>query len=167
MNKNFTKVLLNLAMISQHLVHSASLCTQEKPIHSYVTDMQELGEESIFLESYVTTSGNGYELTLYRVSRKCNASVPNESTKGPMLLIHGTGSDSSLWMRKNDLERDTIGVQYALEGYDVWYANMRGSGPSRTHTFDGFNPDGESVLDDNYWEFDYNDHAEEDLPAMI
>jgi len=115
----------------------------------------------------VTISGDGYELVLYRISRDCNARVPAESDKGPMLLIHGTGKDASQWMEKSDEVEDSIGMKYALEGYDVWYGNLRGSGPSRAHRRRGRNPDGDGALDDNYWEFDYNNLAEEDLPAMI
>ena len=44
---------------------------------------------------------------------------------------------------------------------------MRGSGPSRTHKLDYYDADGWLHRDGFFWEFDYNDLAEEDLPAMI
>lgn len=93
--------------------------------------------------------------------------MPKAADKGPMLLIHGLGADSSSWMKKTDEERETLGMQYAQEGYDVWYGNMRGSGPSRTHKLDYYDADGWLHRDGFFWEFDYNDLAEEDLPAMI
>lgn len=113
-----------------------------------------------YLESYVTEANDGYELVLYRVSRECNARVPSQSDKGPMLLIHGTTEDASQWMDRPEEGGENIGMKYAMEGYDVWYANMRGSVPSAPPAWLG---DGM----EDYWEFDYNNLAEEDLPAMI
>ena len=167
MNSNFTKSVMALAAIA-HQVHSTPLhCPQERPIHSFITDAQATNNDSTYLESYVTDAGDGYELVLYRISRKCNASVPIPSDKGPMLLIHGTTDDASQWMDKPEDGGDSIGMQYARDGYDVWYANMRGSGPSSPPQIADGEIEGEDAPEDDYWEFDYNHHAEEDLPAMI
>ena len=55
-----------------------------------------------------------------------------------------------------------------MEGYDVWFANLRGSIPSRSHELASYNPDGEFEFQrSNYWFFHYNDLAEQDIPALI
>lgn len=82
-----------------------------------------------------------------------------------MLLVHGTGEDASQWMEVDE-NGESIGMRYAQEGYDVWYANMRGSVPSSPRRKLADDSDDKACAD-NYWEFDYNDLAEKDLPAMI
>ena len=122
---------------------------QERPIHPYVTNAQAAIGDTTDLCSFVVTTDDGYELVLYRISRNpgCNADVPEDISKGPLLFVHGFASDSSTWFTKSDPERDHIGLQYAEEGYDVFYANLRGSAPSRTHSDpDNYDPEGETAL---------------------
>ena len=56
----------------------------------------------------------------------------------------------------------TIGSQLFEEGYDVWFANMRGSRRSREHITE--DPDNKY---DDYWSYDLTDMADYDIKAMI
>ena len=51
MSKNFTIAVMVMASIA-HLAQSATICTQEKPIHPYILDTQESVDETTYLESY-------------------------------------------------------------------------------------------------------------------
>lgn len=84
----------------------------------------------------------GYELVIYRISRECNAVLGTDTPRGPMLFIHGFASDASDWWNVSDPTQDHIGMQYAKDGYDVYYANLRGSAPSRGHGDRRFNSEG-------------------------
>jgi predicted alpha/beta hydrolase len=50
---------------------------------------------------------------------------------------------------------------YALEGYDVWLGNNRGTTHSRRHK--RLDPD----YDQQYWDFSFIELGKYDLPAMI
>ena len=90
-----------------------------------------------------TGAAAGYELTIYRISRDCNADLTGVPTpKGPLLFIHGFASDASDWWKVSDSSKDHIGLQYAKEGFDVYYANLRGSAPSLGHSDPRFDADG-------------------------
>ena len=85
-----------------------------------------------------------------------------------MIFVHGAASDASTWFYRTDPNLDVIGTQYAMEGFDVWYANLRGSIPSRSHELASFDPDGDFEFQRAaYWDFDYNDMAEQDIQAVI
>ena len=86
--------------------------------------------------SYGALTDDGYILRMFRIlgshnKRKRERKYPQE--KGPLLLIHGFSTDSITWMAKSDQEALTIGSQLFEEGYDVWFANMRGTRRSRKH----------------------------------
>ena len=50
-------------------------------------------------------------------------------------------------------------------GYDVWLGNSRGNRYSRQHI--QWNPDGNRMNRNNFWDFSFHDVGTIDLPAMI
>lgn len=115
--------------------------------------------------SYGALTDDGYILRMFRIvgtRNKKKRAANFQQEKGPLLLIHGFSSDSITWMAQSDTEALTIGSQLFEEGYDVWFANMRGSRRSRQHISE--DPDD---CDDDYWEFDLTDMADYDIKAMI
>lgn len=159
---NFRASVVALATLA--LQQAQAYCPQWEPVHSVVTDRQALVGDSTVLESYIMHSGSGYELALYRIGAgDCNPQFPENKSKGPLLFIHGASSDASTWFTKTDDSMDLIGNQYAAEGYDVFFANMRGTIPSRSHDLSNYDPDGFPFQEANFWEFDYNDIAENDI----
>ena len=91
---------------------------------------------------------------------------PNAGTKGPLLLLHDNWTDARSHLYDNSQAGENLVVQLYDEGWDVYLANMRGTKYSRKHTTlnaDGPNANGAA----DYWDFDMNDRATKDVPAMI
>ena len=86
----------------------------------------------------------------------------NHGSKGPILLLHGYTSGAITWFKRSDESLPVIASQLYEEGYDVWLGNSRGSRYSRKHDY--LDPD---LEDEYYWDFDFNDMAENDVPAMV
>ena len=89
----------------------------------------ELGFE---WESYVVTTSDGWELTLFRI-----VGEEVDSGKNPILFMHGGGMDAEYWVRAQrdfDDSRDPIMVQLAKKGYDVWLGSNRGTKYSNVNT---------------------------------
>ncbi|XP_026738945.1 lipase 3-like [Trichoplusia ni] len=105
-------------------------------------------------QHYVTTE-DGYILGLFRIplNEKCTTS------KGTILFMHG------LYLSSDDCLVPGPGKAhcyiYSDQCYDVWAANVRGNFYGRNHTT--LNPDKDSA----FWDFDIDEMATRDLPAII
>ena len=110
-------------------------------------------------KAYEVQTADGYNLSLFRIT---DPSIANAGSKGPLLLIHGLGTDSITWFERSDDTALATPAQLALEGYDVWLANTRGTKYSRTHLSQDAGYD-----NDVYWNFDFNRVAENDIEAMV
>lgn len=111
-------------------------------------------------KAFSGASGQEYELNMFRIVGDANGdtiSAPN----GPILLTHGFASDSITWFGGTAGEL-AFGTKLADAGYDVWYANLRGTRYSRQNQ--AWNADSNAS---SYWNYDLNDYAEEDVPAMV
>ena len=120
---------------------------------------------NFFWKSYKVYSGEAgseYELTMFRIVAKRRRNRPFATPKGPILLIHGAFTDSITWMDRTDETEKNVGSLLAEEGYDVWYANMRGTRYSRENKKWDADADKEE-----FWDYDFSDLAKEDVPAMI
>ena len=74
--------------------------------------------------------------------------------------MHDLGSYGEEWLDSSDNSEALLVEQLFDEGYDVWIANLRGTLPSREHD----TLDSESA---EYWDFNLDAHAYEDLPAFV
>ena len=137
-----TSLVAFAALATQYV--SAQQCVVEMPIDRVVVSRQEAIGDNTIICSFQTTTSDGYELALYRIAaQECgNSFVPKTLDKGPMILVHGASSDSSTWWFRSDPSAELIANQFAADGYDVWFANIRGSLPSRTHELASFDADG-------------------------
>ena len=65
-------------------------------------------------------------------------------------------------MDRTDETEISVGSLLAEAGYDVWYANMRGSRHSSENRAWDADEDKEE-----FWDFDFDAFAKEDIPAMV
>lgn len=82
----------------------------------------------------------------------------SDTSKGPLLLLPDYAHDSLAWLEKCEdtvdrdcSGRDTIGTRLALDGWDVWFANPRGTRNSPTSN----------------WDYEQTRQVANDLPAML
>lgn len=75
--------------------------------------------------------------------------------------MHGFSTDSITWWNRSDTSQVAVGVQLALEGYDVFFTNYRGTRYSRTNASLDANNDAA------YWNFNFEDIAAMDVPAFV
>ena len=114
-------------------------------------------------KSYKTTTRDGWNLVMFRITEsfggggKRGGGAP--PSKGPILLLHGVGSDAYSWTNVVDPSRLNLGAQLAQDGYDVWFANVRGTRFERSHAW--LNPDAQ---DDQFFAFDNGTIGEWDKP---
>ncbi|CAG2165664.1 unnamed protein product [Oppiella nova] len=124
-------------------------------------------------ENHRITTGDGYILTVTRI---INPHVTDRSKLRPILLQHGYQCNANLWIINSmgELTDDgkwvednndgpvgnTLGFVLAVNGYDVWLANMRGNMYSLHHTrYRSYDP--------IFWRFSIDEMIDYDLPAMI
>ena len=124
--------------------------------------------------SHDVVTSDGYELTMFEITGDANGNLPNKAgEKGQLLLQHGYSSDSQTWFDQTDVTRGALPQQLFDVGFSVWFGNTRGATYSQGHTnfvtveeTDGV-PTGPGPGYKNYWNFDLDDIAEKDIPAMV
>jgi len=84
-------------------------------------------------ESFPVTTFSGYELMLFRLTGNATGEAL-AGERGPVLLLHGSYSDSLDWISCTDESAPSIAVQLAQRGHDVWISSGRGRQFSNTHT---------------------------------
>ena len=90
-----------------------------------------------YWKSYDTTTADGYDLTLFRVlgnARRRN--IPNQWSKGVVLLLHGFSKDAYAWTdySRGDTDLPFLPTRLFEEGYDVWLGSVRGTRYSIGHS---------------------------------
>ena len=116
-------------------------------------------------KSFGVTTADLYQLTLFRMVGSHSESTRRSKyprSKGPILFVHGFATDSVTWFNKSDDAKVIAAAQLFQQGYDVWFANMRGSEFSREH----YNLDADEN-DATYWSFDTKKKNEQDMKAII
>ncbi|CAG2176786.1 unnamed protein product [Oppiella nova] len=124
-------------------------------------------------ENHYVTTYDGYILTVTRI---INPYVTDRSELKPIILQHCFQCNANLWLI-NSMGRltddgqwvednndgpvgNTLGFVLAVNGYDVWLANMRGTLYSLNHM--KYN-----IKDPRYWKFSIDEIVDYDLPAII
>lgn len=101
-------------------------------------------------EGHVTTTEDGYILTIHRIRGK-----PGSRS---VFLQHGLLGSSADWVMAG--REKALAYMLADEGYDVWLGNFRGNTYSRAHV-------NLSSSDSKFWDFSWHELGIYDLPAMI
>ncbi|CAG2170441.1 unnamed protein product [Oppiella nova] len=140
----------------------------------YVNTRAQIIESRGFrAENHYITTGDGYILSFTRI---VNPHVTDRSKLRPIILQHGFQANADMWLinsmgrltdkgqwvedNNNGPVGNTLGFVLAVNGYDVWLANMRGNIYSQNHT--------KFKIDDpRFWRFSVDEMIDYDLPAMI
>ncbi|MFO0947507.1 MAG: alpha/beta fold hydrolase [Planctomycetota bacterium] len=131
------------------------------------------------IKDYVVQTADGWKLVLHRYR------VPgqNDPSKFPVILCHGFSYNGNFF----DLSADVTLARYlANQGFDVWVADLRGSGQSHKWALTIPNPSeamlgrladqleareiprqGFVSLDPKFADWDMDDHIEHDVPAIL
>lgn len=110
------------------------------------------------MEEHQVQTADGYILTMHRIPYSTKLNNRLDEKKPIAFLQHGLLCSSADWV----LLGPDNALAYLLsdQGYDVWMGNARGNRYSRKHA--KYSP---SFL--KFWNFDWNEIAIYDLPAMI
>ena len=113
-------------------------------------------------EAHEVKTNDGYLLTMFRIiGDETGASLPDQGSKGPLLIQHGFMTDSISWFDISDSTRPALPVRLFQEGFDVWLGNNRGTMNSRRHVDLDADEDAWS-----YWDFSHHEFAAFDVPQM-
>lgn len=112
-------------------------------------------------KAYPVTTATGYNLTLFRIIGD-EAQVAYAGAKGPILLLEGLYSDAQDWITCAEEENDSIAVQLAERGHDVWIGQTRGREYSTSHKT-LILPD----QDKEFWNYSFDNIGREDIPALV
>ena len=107
---------------------------------------------------------DGYELTAFRlIGRRRRKKIPNQWSKGPVLLLHGFAKDAYQWMDRSDTSSEVLPAKLFRLGYDPWIFSTRGTRYSITHS----SLDARRSTAEQYWNYDFEDVANNDIEAML
>jgi len=108
-------------------------------------------------ETHELVTKDGYVLKMFRIpgGKHWNGT---SKYRGVFYLQHALMSSSADWVE--NLPHQSLGFVLADQGYDVWLGNVRGNRYCRRHTK-------LKVTSPEFWDFTFDQHASEDLPAMI
>lgn len=103
---------------------------------------------------HIVGTADGYMLGIHQIK-------PKNTTKrlGVVYLHHGLLMNSEIWVANYDASQ-SIALQLANEGYEVWLGNNRGNKYSKKHI--SRNP-----LSHEFWNFCLDEFAMYDIPATI
>mmetsp|Transcript_16872 Transcript_16872/g.43067 ORF Transcript_16872/g.43067 Transcript_16872/m.43067 type:complete len:458 (-) Transcript_16872:156-1529(-) len=131
-------------------------------------DLEVNFEERVDFEQFVHAAGlvperhfveteDGFVLALHRVLAHFNRTDPGALPRVPVLLQHGLMEDSSIWMMFGNR---SLAFTLAMEGFDVWMGNSRGTVESQTHVRYGRDQT-------EYWRFSFEEMGKYDLSANL
>ena len=119
----FTSALLASAMA--YHAKKLDLTDAEKATKypDYDGDMQRLGYT---YDAFEVTTDDGYILTTFHVTSNKNKVVKPDPSLNPVMLMHGLGCDSTMWIY-GDWDEPSIPIHLFDDGFDVWMAQNRGT----------------------------------------
>ena len=167
--------LVALSLLAAENVVNAR-CEVESDCTNFPDFAQKMEEKAgdYTWRSHEVVTNDGYILTMFEITGDANGDkIRGQGAKGQLLLQHGYASNSQTWFNTPDPTRPAFPQQLFDEGFSVWFGNNRGATYSQGHTSYvtyntvggvpvGFGPDYE-----RYWDFDLDDIAEKDIPAMV
>ncbi|XP_066252796.1 lipase member N-like [Euwallacea similis] len=108
------------------------------------------------LESHDVTTEDGFILTLHRIPHGKNdlASTP----KPPVLFAHCLACSGMDWIWQGP--NASLALLLADSGYDIWLANMRGTGPSMRHKT-------LTPADSAFWDYSFHEKGIYDMASSI
>jgi hypothetical protein len=122
----------------------------------YNKQFKEIAESNGFeFESHSVVTKDGYILELYRV----RAPFTPDTGAPVVFLQHGIMSSADCWIA--NYAHNSPAFVLALDGYDVWLGNSRGTTHSRSHKW--LDPEKDSA----FWDFSFVELGKYDLPSMI
>ncbi|KAL5276809.1 LIPA.2 family protein [Megaselia abdita] len=126
-------------------------------LHWYGSGTNRMSSLGYPVEIHKVTTADGYILELHRIPHPKH--YKGNTNKRPIvLLVHGIYSSADCFLING--EEDSLGFHASKEGYDVWFANLRGNHYSLNHL-------NLSILSMKYWDFSYHEIAIFDIPATI
>jgi len=108
------------------------------------------------VSTHKITTEDGYILTFFRIQAKNQTSF--KSGLPVIYLQHGLLDSADTWVI-ND-EANSVGLQLANQGYDIWLGNSRGNKYSLEHVV--LKPS-----DPQFWQFTFQNMSQYDLPAAF
>ncbi|XP_028159366.1 lipase 1-like [Ostrinia furnacalis] len=93
---------------------------------------------------------DGYILALHH--------IPGNASR-PVLLVHGNTADASCWIIRGN---DSLAINLARRGYDVWAINSRGTTLSKRHLY--LNP---NLQMREFYNYTFYEQGVYDMPATI
>lgn len=108
-------------------------------------------------EDFEIETNDGYKLNLFRIKSK------NLKDGAPVALFMHALLDSADAFVVN--KENSPAFILASKGYDVFVGNNRGNRFSRKHR--DFDPEGDADSKKRFWDFSFQEMAEEDLPALL
>ena len=99
---------------------------------------------------------SGYHLNLFHMTGFTDTG-PIEITKPPVLMVHAMSQSAELWIMPDAqiIPNLPMTLQLAANGYDVWFANLRGSKYGNVH-------DEYTMEQAEFWDFSWYDQGVED-----
>nr|XP_023012206.1 lipase 3-like [Leptinotarsa decemlineata] len=109
-------------------------------------------------EKHTITTEDGYNLEMHRIPRGKNVSSSAPANSPPVLMMHGILGTSADFLISGP--ENSLALQLADQGYDVWLGNNRGNTYSRSHYT--MSPSNKS-----FWNFSFHELGVYDDTAMI
>ena len=93
--------------------------------------------------------------------------MPNQWSKGVVLLLHGFTKDAYSWFDRRNGDQSKPFLPHALfvKGYNVYLGSVRGTRFSITH--DRWDRDASSYEEEQYFDYEATDIARNDIPVMV
>jgi lysosomal acid lipase/cholesteryl ester hydrolase len=113
-------------------------------------------------EEHKILTEDGYILTAWRIPGEISECEQSRKNRKPVILQHGLLDTSYTWLMLNASE--TLPIQMAENGFDVWMTNSRGNLFSLEHS----NPEYDSnIFYSKFWDFSFHEMASYDLTANV
>ncbi|KAL1458981.1 hypothetical protein WDU94_011000, partial [Cyamophila willieti] len=112
-------------------------------------------------EEHIVVTEDGYILSLFRIITPTSDTRPppnnDTRTQAPVLFIHGFLASPETFILRG---KEDLPLMLADEGFDVWFATLRGTHYGRRHV-------NLTTEDQQFWDFTFHEHGYFDLPPMI